>query len=102
MSEGVKQRTPFTVLADGVEQAGYMVVLLVQAAVRLRGSKNPRRAWGRFTDQLYTQIIKSLLVVGVVGVFTGMVLALQIGEELRRFGGESFLGKVVTDRKSVV
>jgi phospholipid/cholesterol/gamma-HCH transport system permease protein len=96
MSGAVKQRNPFTVLADGVEQAGYMVVLLGQAAVRLRSTRNFPRAWSRFTDQLYTQIVKSLLVVGVVGVFTGMVLALQIGEELRRFGGESFLGKVVT------
>jgi len=90
------QRTPFAVLADGVEQAGYMVVLLGQAALCLRPSPQPRRAWARFAEQLYTQIIKSMLVVTVVGVFTGMVLSLQIGEELRRFGGEGFLGKVVT------
>jgi phospholipid/cholesterol/gamma-HCH transport system permease protein len=72
-----------------------MLVLLGQAATRLVPTARPSRAWGRFVEQLYVNIIKSLLVVTVVGVFTGMVLALQIGEELRRFGGESFLGKVV-------
>jgi len=95
LSDGKTHRTPFAVVADGVEQAGYMVVLLGQAAVRLVPSVRSSRAWARFADQLYVQIVKSLLVVTVVAVFMGMVLALQIGEELRRFGGESLLGKVV-------
>ena len=96
MSDERASRSPLTVLADGVEQAGYMLVLLGQAATRLAPGRSPRRAWRRFTDQLYTQMVKSLLVVAIVGVFTGMVLALQTGEELRRVGGESFLGRVVT------
>jgi phospholipid/cholesterol/gamma-HCH transport system permease protein len=73
-----------------------MLILLAQAGARTFGTRHPGRAWARFTDQLYTQIVKSLMVVTIVGVFTGMVLALQIGEELRRYGGEAILGKVVT------
>lgn len=96
MSDGRTRRGPLTVLADGVEQAGYMLVLLGQSAARLATpTRHPRRAWERFIAQLYVQMAKSLLVVGIVGVFTGMVLALQIGEELRRYGTEFFLGKVV-------
>lgn len=96
MSDPRQTRGPLVVLADGVEQAGYMLVLLTQAAGRTFQARHPIRAWNRFTEQLYTQIVKSLVVVAIVGIFTGMVLALQIGEELRRYGGESFLGKVVT------
>src|SRR5262245_27366115 len=72
-----------------------MLVLLGQAAAGLLRPHLPRRTFARFMDQLYTQAIKSLVVVAIVGVFTGMVLSLQIGEELRRFGQEEILGKVV-------
>lgn len=95
MSDDRTLRTPAAVVADGVEQAGYMLVLLAQAAAGLVRPRLPRRMFARFMEQLYTQTIKSLVVVAVVGVFTGMVLALQIGEELRRYGQEEVLGKVV-------
>src|SRR5262245_5282586 len=72
-----------------------MLVLLAQAGAGLLRPHQPRRMFGRFMEQLYTQAIKSLVVVAVVGVFTGMVLSLQIGEELRRYGQEEVLGKVV-------
>jgi phospholipid/cholesterol/gamma-HCH transport system permease protein len=39
--------------------------------------------------------VKSLLVVTVVGAFTGMVLALQTGAELRDYGAEHQLPKIV-------
>ena len=89
-------RGPLTVIADGVEQAGGMLVLLAQAGAQLGPPKHFGRAWKRFTEQLYTQIVKNLVVVGTVGVFTGLVLALQLGEELRHYGGEALLGKAVT------
>ncbi len=95
MSDERTPRTPAGVLADGVEQAGYMLVLLAQAGACLLRPRQPRRTLGRFMEQLYTQTVKSLVVVAVVGVFTGMVLSLQIGEELRRYGQEEVLGKVV-------
>jgi phospholipid/cholesterol/gamma-HCH transport system permease protein len=95
LTEERELRSPLTALADGVEQAGYMLVLVGQSFLRAFAQRSPRRAMQRFFEQLYTQTVKSLLVVAVVGVFTGMVLALQIGEELHRYGQEEFLGKVV-------
>ncbi len=53
----------------------------------------------RSRDELVRQIffsgVKSLSVVTVVGGFTGMILALQTGLELRRFGREVFIGTAV-------
>jgi phospholipid/cholesterol/gamma-HCH transport system permease protein len=96
VSDGNKRRPPLVVLADGIEQAGYMLVLLGQSTARLLiPTRRPGRAWRRFVEQLYVQMAKSLLVVGIVGIFTGMVLSLQVGEELRRVGAEQFIGKVV-------
>lgn len=46
--------------------------------------------------QMYTTGIKSLGVITVVALFTGMILALQTGLELRRFGQEANIGTAVT------
>ncbi|NKB25476.1 MAG: MlaE family lipid ABC transporter permease subunit [Kiritimatiellae bacterium] len=46
--------------------------------------------------QLYITGIKSLGVITVVALFTGMILALQTGLELRRFGQEVNIGTAVT------
>ena len=45
--------------------------------------------------QLYLVGIKSLGVVSVVALFTGMILALQVGLELRRYGQENNIGTLV-------
>jgi phospholipid/cholesterol/gamma-HCH transport system permease protein len=50
-------------------------------------------------DVLHQQVltgIKSLGVITVVGLFTGMILALQTGLELRRYGQEVYIGSAVT------
>jgi phospholipid/cholesterol/gamma-HCH transport system permease protein len=47
-------------------------------------------------NQLYLTGIKSLGVITVVGLFTGMILALQTGLELRRFGLQANIGTAVT------
>jgi phospholipid/cholesterol/gamma-HCH transport system permease protein len=46
--------------------------------------------------QMYITGIKSLGVITVVAMFTGMILALQTGLELRRFGQEVNIGTAVT------
>lgn len=46
--------------------------------------------------QLFVTGIKSLGVITVVAMFTGMILALQTGLELRRFGQEVNIGTAVT------
>jgi len=44
---------------------------------------------------MFTAGIKSLGVITIVAVFTGMILALQTGIELRRFNQEVFIGTAV-------
>ena len=46
--------------------------------------------------QMYLTGIKSLGVITIVAMFTGMILALQTGLELRRFGQEVNIGTAVT------
>lgn len=46
-------------------------------------------------NQLYVTGIRTLPVVTVVSLFTGMILALQVGLELRRFNQEMYLGAAV-------
>ncbi len=48
-----------------------------------------------FRVQLYKTGIGTLPVVTVVSLFTGMILALQVGLELRRFNQEIYLGAAV-------
>ena len=48
-----------------------------------------------FAVQLYKTGIGTLPVVTVVSLFTGMILALQVGLELRRFNQEMYLGAAV-------
>ena len=45
--------------------------------------------------QLYATGIRTLPVVTVVALFTGMILSLQVGIELARFNQEGFLGAAV-------
>ena len=45
--------------------------------------------------QLYIAGIKSLALITVVGMFTGMILALQVGLELRRYNQEIYIGSAV-------
>ena len=45
--------------------------------------------------QMYITGIKSLAVITVVALFTGMILALQTGLELRRYGQEVYIGSAV-------
>ena len=46
-------------------------------------------------SQLYSTGIRTLPVITVVGLFTGMILGLQVGLVLRKFNQEMFLGATV-------
>lgn len=69
--------------------------MLAQAARYLPGvfSKRMRH---ETIYQFFLTGIKSLGVITVVALFTGMILALQTGLELRRFGQEVNIGTAVT------
>ena len=67
-----------------VEALGYMPGVFVRSSAR-------RTMW----RQLYSTGIRTLPVVTVVGLFTGMILGLQVGLALRRFNQEMYLGGAV-------
>ena len=54
-----------------------------------------KRSRQETVTQMYITGIKSLAVITVVALFTGMILALQTGLELRRYGQEVFIGSAV-------
>lgn len=74
--------------------AGQALRVLAQALLDLRFVFS-RRSRAEVLHQLYVTGIKSLGVISVVAMFTGMILALQTGLELRRFGQEVYIGSAV-------
>lgn len=54
-----------------------------------------KRSRHETVTQLFITGIKSLAVISVVAMFTGMILALQTGLELRRYGQEVYIGSAV-------
>ena len=54
-----------------------------------------KRSRQETVTQFYITGIKSLGVITVVALFTGMILALQTGLELRRYGQEVYIGSAV-------
>lgn len=74
--------------------AGRAMLVLGQASLDLRLMFG-KRARGEVLHQFYITGIKSLGVISVVAMFTGMILALQTGLELRRFGQEVNIGAAV-------
>ena len=78
----------------GVAELGRAVTIGGQALAR---AGDLRRAAARreLFRQMYVAGIGSLPVITVVAVFTGMILALQTGIELRRFNQEVYIGSAV-------
>jgi phospholipid/cholesterol/gamma-HCH transport system permease protein len=79
-------------LFESVSGAGFTLVILFTAVLF---SKRLFKRRGYLLDQLYITGVKPLPVVLVVGVFTGMILALQIGVELDRFGQKESIAYII-------
>jgi phospholipid/cholesterol/gamma-HCH transport system permease protein len=74
---------------------GQAMLMLAEAIVLIPWAFT-RRSRQELFYQLYVTGIKSLGVITVVAAFTGMILALQTGLELRRFGLQQNIGTAVT------
>lgn len=75
-----------------VADVGARIDLALGAAAKVHHL--PRRLrW--FMEQLYQAGIKNLHVVLLVGLFMGMIVSLQTGIELARFGQEDQIGTIV-------
>lgn len=68
---------------------------LLWEAVRFIPHSVKKRARRDVMGQMYAGGIMSLPVITVVSIFTGMILALQTGIELRRFSQEVYIGSAV-------
>ncbi len=78
-----------------VREVGRALIMLAEAFAMCRYVWVKRYRFETFY-QMYVAGIKSLGVITVVALFTGMILALQTGLELRRFGQEVNIGTAVT------
>ena len=77
---------------DACLGAGYTIHLLLRTVASLpRLGRKRRDLW----DQLLLCVLGSMAVVFVIALFTGMIVALQTGIQLKEFGQESLLGFIV-------
>jgi len=76
----------------GVGRAGVMAVQSLLYAVLLPFRSRQRAEW---IKQMYTAGIRSLPLISIVAMFTGMILALQVGLEMRRYNQEVYIGSAV-------
>ncbi len=75
-----------------VGDSGAMLLFLLEASARIFSS------FGQFAKtvrQLYFIGVKSVSVITLIGLFTGMVIGLQMHYALAKFGAEGFLGAAV-------
>ena len=73
---------------DMAGTAGRAAILLGQA---LRQFRHLFRNFDKFTNQVFICGVTALPVVTITGLFTGMVIAAQTGNELKKFGLAGFL-----------
>lgn len=82
-------------LLQNVRAVGFGLRILFQSILDIRFALTRLRRQ-EIAYQMYLTGIKSLGVITVVALFTGMILALQTGLELRRFNQEVQIGTAVT------
>jgi phospholipid/cholesterol/gamma-HCH transport system permease protein len=69
------------------------IALLSRDVLRFALTRPPE--WRLLVDQLEQIGWRSLSIVGLTALFTGMVLALQLGSYLERFGAKMFVSRIV-------
>lgn len=98
MTQGRRETLPpIARLGDATMRAvgdtGAMFLFLLESFVRIFAS------WGQFRKvvrQVYFIGVKSVSVITLIGLFTGMVIGLQMYYALAKFGAEGFLGAAVS------
>lgn len=80
-------------IRTSIDDTGFAVAVFVRACTRF--VPDMRQRW-RFTlDQLGVCGVSPLPVVAIVGLFTGMILTLQVGMELQRFGQAERISDII-------
>jgi phospholipid/cholesterol/gamma-HCH transport system permease protein len=80
-------------IQDYIYGAGYSLVLLFHTILQFHGIFFKRN---EIVQQMYIAGIKSLMVVSIVAVFTGMIMGLNAGLGLKDFGAEGQIGLLLT------
>ncbi|WP_320171326.1 ABC transporter permease [Maridesulfovibrio sp.] len=75
-----------------IGEAGAMCIFLFQGILHVFSSPG---IFAKTVKELYFIGMKSVTVIGLIGVFTGMVIGLQTYYALSKFGSEGFLGAAV-------
>jgi phospholipid/cholesterol/gamma-HCH transport system permease protein len=78
--------------ARACDGAGYTIGVIAESTAYLALIG---RRWREVVAQLFVASLGSLPLIVITALFTGMIIALQTGVELQRFGQESALGFVV-------
>ena len=78
-----------------IREVGRTTRVMIASIIAFPTVLRSRDSRADFAVQLYKTGIGTLPVVTVVSLFTGMILALQVGLELRRFNQEIYLGAAV-------
>ncbi|MEI6891324.1 MAG: ABC transporter permease [Pontiella sp.] len=78
-----------------LHHTGHAMFMLMEACWFVQFAFGKRSRHETMT-QLFVTGIKSLAVISVVALFTGMILALQTGLELQRYGQEVYIGSAVS------
>lgn len=76
--------------------AGYTLDLLWKVVRRGVNPKRPGREFHAMVIQMHDHGVKAIPVVTLVAVFTGMIVSLQTGIEIRAYGQESMIGRIVS------
>jgi len=84
--------TAYRLLMDAVIGAGYTVILVGYAFVHTKDLVKRRHY---VLEQAFITGVKPLPVILVTGLFTGMILAVQIGVELERYGQKESIASVI-------
>lgn len=84
---------PYDLIGRVLEFLGYTAVMVGGA---IRGAAQRPFPREEFFSELYRVGVQSLGIILVTGFFTGMVLAVQGGVTLERFGARSLIGNAIT------
>ncbi|MHC4471714.1 MAG: MlaE family ABC transporter permease [Planctomycetota bacterium] len=82
-------------VSGGAESAGFTLRILGLALLHSAPAFLKRRSFRAIVTQMYFCGVKALAVTTVVALFTGMILALQGGIELKKFGQADKIGLIV-------
>lgn len=83
-----------SIILEKMYRIGFSFLMLLEAIYCFRYAFSKRNI-NDTLSHLYMVGIKSLLVISVVALFTGMILALQTGLELQRYGQQNLIGSAV-------